>query len=117
VDHERGATAWQIITKGLGGIPLGRPVKLREVVDLIAFLASPRAASITDAEYVSESERISRHDTGLMIQILGPWTSCSEVSYQGAVHGRNRRNAAEHPEDHATASPKLHSDAAQGYCG
>ena len=26
---------------------------------------------------------------------------CPEVLYQGAVHGRNRRNAAEHPEDHA----------------
>ena len=42
----------QIIMKGLGGIPLGRPAKPREVADLIAFLASPRAASITGTEYV-----------------------------------------------------------------
>ena len=42
----------QIIMKGPGGIPLGRPAKPREVADLIAFLASPRAASITGAEYV-----------------------------------------------------------------
>lgn len=42
----------QIIMNGLGGIPLGRPAKPTEVADLIAFLVSPRAASITGAEYV-----------------------------------------------------------------
>jgi NAD(P)-dependent dehydrogenase (short-subunit alcohol dehydrogenase family) len=42
----------EIIMRGLGGIPLGRPAKPSEVADLIAFLASPRAASITGAEYV-----------------------------------------------------------------
>jgi NAD(P)-dependent dehydrogenase (short-subunit alcohol dehydrogenase family) len=48
-DYEGGK---QIIMKGLGGIPLGRPAKPKEVADLIVFLASPRAASITGAEYV-----------------------------------------------------------------
>lgn len=48
-DYEGGK---QIIMKGLGGIPLGRPAKPREVADLIAFLVSPRAASITGSEYV-----------------------------------------------------------------
>ena len=48
-DYEGGK---QIIMKGLGGIPLGRPAKPAEVADLIAFLASPRAASITGTEYV-----------------------------------------------------------------
>jgi len=48
-DYEGGK---QIIMKGLGGIPLGRPAKPREVADLIAFLVSPRAASITGTEYV-----------------------------------------------------------------
>jgi NAD(P)-dependent dehydrogenase (short-subunit alcohol dehydrogenase family) len=48
-DYEGGR---QIIMKGLGGIPLGRPAKPREVADLIAFLASPRAASITGTEHV-----------------------------------------------------------------
>ncbi|HZF26562.1 MAG TPA: SDR family oxidoreductase [Steroidobacteraceae bacterium] len=42
----------QIIMKSLGGIPLGRPAKPREVADLIAFLVSPRAAPITGTEYV-----------------------------------------------------------------
>lgn len=42
----------QIIMKSLGGIPLGRPALPREVADLIAFLVSPRAASISGAEYV-----------------------------------------------------------------
>ena len=36
----------------LRGIPLGRPSKPREVADLVAFLGSPRAASITGTEYV-----------------------------------------------------------------
>jgi len=35
----------------LGGIPIGRPAKPFEVAELIAFLASPRAASITGTEY------------------------------------------------------------------
>ena len=48
-DYEGGK---QIIMKGLGGIPLGRPAKPEEVADLIAFLVSPRAASITGTEYV-----------------------------------------------------------------
>src|SRR6201997_832194 len=48
-DYEGGK---QIIMKGLGGIPLGRPAKPEEVAELIAFLVSPRAASITGTEYV-----------------------------------------------------------------
>jgi len=36
----------------LGGIPIGRPAQPREVADLVAFLASPRAASITGTEYI-----------------------------------------------------------------
>lgn len=35
-----------------GGIPIGRPAKPEEVADLVTFLASPRAASITGTEYV-----------------------------------------------------------------
>ena len=48
-DYEGGK---QIIMKSLGGIPLGRPAKPAEVADLIAFLVSARAASITGVEYV-----------------------------------------------------------------
>lgn len=36
----------------LGGIPIGRPATPKEVADLVVFLASPRAASITGTEYV-----------------------------------------------------------------
>lgn len=48
-DYEGGK---RIIMNGLGGIPLGRPATPREVADLIAFVASPRAGAITGAEYV-----------------------------------------------------------------
>ncbi len=48
-DYEGGKL---IIMKSLGGIPIGRPAKPAEVADLTAFLVSPRAASITGAEYV-----------------------------------------------------------------
>jgi NAD(P)-dependent dehydrogenase (short-subunit alcohol dehydrogenase family) len=48
-DYEGGR---KIVMESLGGIPLGRPAKPREVADLVAFLASPRAAAITGAEYV-----------------------------------------------------------------
>lgn len=42
----------QIIMNSLGGIPLGRPAKPEELANLIAFLVSPLAASITGTEYV-----------------------------------------------------------------
>jgi NAD(P)-dependent dehydrogenase (short-subunit alcohol dehydrogenase family) len=42
----------KIIMNSLGGIPLGRPSSPSEVADLVAFLASDRASSITGAEYV-----------------------------------------------------------------
>jgi NAD(P)-dependent dehydrogenase (short-subunit alcohol dehydrogenase family) len=45
-------SARKIVMSSLGGIPLGRPAKPREVADLVAFLVSPRAASITGSEYV-----------------------------------------------------------------
>jgi NAD(P)-dependent dehydrogenase (short-subunit alcohol dehydrogenase family) len=44
--------AKQLIMDSLGGIPLGRPCKPREVAELIGFLVSPRASAITGTEYV-----------------------------------------------------------------
>jgi NAD(P)-dependent dehydrogenase (short-subunit alcohol dehydrogenase family) len=44
--------AQELLMSSLGGIPIGRPAKPREVADLIAFLVSPQAGSITGTEYV-----------------------------------------------------------------
>ena len=42
----------RIVIERLGGIPIGRPSTPAEIADLIAFLASDRAATITGTEYV-----------------------------------------------------------------
>lgn len=54
-DYEGGK---QIIMESLGGIPLGRPSKPVEVANLIAFLASPLAATITGSEHVIDGGSI-----------------------------------------------------------
>ena len=48
-DYEGGK---RIIMQSLGGIPLGRPAQSHEVADLITFLASPRAGSISGSEHL-----------------------------------------------------------------
>jgi len=53
--HEAGtdaATARRGLMRSLGGIPIGRPNRPQEVAELIGFLVSPRAGTITGTEYV-----------------------------------------------------------------
>ena len=49
VDVEKGK---QMIMDSLGGVPIGRPSKPAEIANLIAFLASDLAGTITGTEYV-----------------------------------------------------------------
>jgi NAD(P)-dependent dehydrogenase (short-subunit alcohol dehydrogenase family) len=55
-------TDYEVAQKGLmqslGGIPIGRPAKPKEVADLIRFLVSSRAATITGTEYVIDGGTI-----------------------------------------------------------
>lgn len=46
------AAAREGLMRALGGIPIGRPNAPQEVADLVAFLASDRAATLHGAEYV-----------------------------------------------------------------
>ncbi|WP_028630121.1 SDR family oxidoreductase [Metapseudomonas resinovorans] len=55
-DYEGGK---RTVMESIGGIPLGRPAKPQEVADLIVFLASPRAASISGSEHRIDGGTIS----------------------------------------------------------
>jgi NAD(P)-dependent dehydrogenase (short-subunit alcohol dehydrogenase family) len=49
IDYEGARKA---LMDSLGGIPIGRPARPGEVAELVAFLASARAASITGTQYI-----------------------------------------------------------------
>lgn len=51
--------ARQAVLDGLGGIPIGRAAEPYEVADLIAYLASDRAAAIHGAEFVIDGGTVS----------------------------------------------------------
>jgi NAD(P)-dependent dehydrogenase (short-subunit alcohol dehydrogenase family) len=51
-------TARQGIMDALGGIPIGRPAWPEEIAELVAFLASDRAAAIHGSEYVIDGGTI-----------------------------------------------------------
>jgi NAD(P)-dependent dehydrogenase (short-subunit alcohol dehydrogenase family) len=48
----------QLIMDSLGGVPIGRPSEPGEIANLVAFLASDRAATITGSEYVIDGGTI-----------------------------------------------------------
>jgi hypothetical protein len=54
--------ARQQIMKMIGGIPIGRPGQPEEVAELVAFLASDRAASIHGADYIMMAARCLQSD-------------------------------------------------------
>jgi NAD(P)-dependent dehydrogenase (short-subunit alcohol dehydrogenase family) len=51
--------ARQSVLDGLGGIPIGRAAEPHEVADLIAYLASDRAAAIHGAEFIIDGGTVS----------------------------------------------------------
>ncbi len=55
VDVEQGK---RMIMDSLGGVPIGRPSEPEEIANLIAFLASDRAGTITGTEYVIDGGTI-----------------------------------------------------------
>lgn len=59
-DKDQGdyAASRQKLMEMLGGIPLGRPNQPQEVAELVAFLASDRASSITRSEFVIDGGTI-----------------------------------------------------------
>ena len=63
------AQAQQGLMEALGGIPIGRRTKPDEVVDLVAFLASPLAAATTGVEYVINGGTVLQQ-RGCLSQVL-----------------------------------------------
>ena len=74
------AAARQQIVDMLGGIPVGRPGRPEEVAELVAFLASERAAFVSGANYVLDGGRPNRLIASLPAR--GPPRAARGLYYQ-----------------------------------
>jgi hypothetical protein len=83
----------------LGGIPLGRPAKPKEVADLIAFPVSPRPGAITGTDYAIDGGTVPRlrgmvdrldGTTGFGVTTLPPSRVHRHPTYAGVTFGEQR---------------------------
>jgi hypothetical protein len=90
--------ARQSLMNSLGGIPIGRPARPKEVADLVTFLASPRAAS-SPARSLSSPAALFLLPRGDRTDVVGPNAAllcpqCVPSARPRAAYGRCTRRAS-----------------------
>jgi NAD(P)-dependent dehydrogenase (short-subunit alcohol dehydrogenase family) len=99
-------TARAQLMQSLGGIPLGRPGWPAEVAELVAFLASERAASITGSEYVMTGAPSRRSDVSMANDCFpGLAADARAGGYAASTHratGQSSRFRSRHERESTT---------------